>query len=44
MVLGGKTVLLRYEMNARFFADAGNGINHEMADEINRIIVGYLLT
>ena len=44
MVLGGKDALLQYKMNARFFPDVGHGINHEIADEINRVSIDYLLT
>ena len=40
--LGGKELLLRYKMNARFFPDAGHGINHEIADEINKVLIGML--
>jgi len=40
--LGGKELLLRYKMNARFFPDAGHGINHEIADEINQVLIGML--
>ena len=40
--LGGKDELLRYKMEARFFPDVGHGINHEIAEEINRIIVDYI--
>ena len=41
---GGKELLLRYKMNVRFFPDAGHGINHEIADEINRILVEWFTT
>ncbi len=41
-LLGGKDMLLQYKMNARFFPEVGHGINHEMADEINDILIGYL--
>jgi len=37
--LGGKELLLRYKMNARFFPNAGHGINHEIANEINQILI-----
>ncbi|WP_040952146.1 alpha/beta fold hydrolase [Gorillibacterium massiliense] len=40
-VMGGKAALEKYEMNARFFAEVGHGINHEMADEINLILIEY---
>lgn len=35
MTLGGKDALLRLGMNARFYANAGHGLNHELPDEIN---------
>ena len=41
MILGGKDALLRYKMNVRFFPDVGHGINHEIAEEINRILIEY---
>lgn len=41
-LLGGKAMLERYHMNARFFKQVGHGINHEMADEVNRILIEYL--
>ncbi|MDR0897803.1 MAG: alpha/beta hydrolase [Oscillospiraceae bacterium] len=37
--LGGQALLLRYKMHARFFPDVGHGINHEIADEINQILM-----
>lgn len=40
-ILGGKAVLEKYKMNASFFADVGHGINHEIADEINAILIEY---
>jgi pimeloyl-ACP methyl ester carboxylesterase len=40
-VMGGKAALEKYNMNARFFADVGHGINHEIADEINNIIIEH---
>ncbi|MFD1179333.1 alpha/beta fold hydrolase [Paenibacillus puldeungensis] len=39
--LGGKAVLEKYQMNVQFFDDVGHGINHEIADEINRILIEY---
>lgn len=42
-VLGGKSMLLQYKMNARFFHDVGHGINHEIAEEINKLIPKYLI-
>jgi len=43
MVLGGKELLQRYKMNVKFFQDVGHGINHEISDEINRLIPEYFL-
>jgi pimeloyl-ACP methyl ester carboxylesterase len=40
-ILGGKAALEKYKMNARFFANAGHGINHEIADEINAILIEH---
>ncbi len=37
-MLGGKQDLLNCQMNVRFYEDAGHGLNHELADEINGII------
>ena len=42
MALGGKDALLQCEMNAQFFPDTGHGINHEIPDEINRIMIAYM--
>ena len=39
--LGGKDSLLKYEMNAQFFPEVGHGINHEISEEINRILINY---
>jgi pimeloyl-ACP methyl ester carboxylesterase len=41
--LGGKQSLLENKMNARFFPEVGHGINHEIADEINRLIPELIL-
>jgi pimeloyl-ACP methyl ester carboxylesterase len=41
--LGGKTALLKNNMNVRFFPEVGHGINHEIADEINKILIDYFL-
>ncbi|MGG6311647.1 alpha/beta fold hydrolase [Paenibacillus macerans] len=41
MILGGKNELEKHQMNARFFAEVGHGINHEIADEINAIFIEY---
>lgn len=40
--LGGKSMLLKYNMNAEFFPDAGHGINHEISDIMNRRIIDFL--
>ncbi|MDD3243243.1 MAG: alpha/beta hydrolase [Eubacteriales bacterium] len=40
--LGGKDALLRCGMNAKFFARAGHGINHELPREIEREITDFL--
>lgn len=39
--LGGKALIEKYHMNARFFKEVGHGINHEIADEINRSLIDY---
>jgi pimeloyl-ACP methyl ester carboxylesterase len=41
--LGGKDALVRYAMDARFFPRVGHGINHEISEEINKILAGHLL-
>jgi len=41
--LGGKACLEDQGMNARFFPEVGHGINHEISEEINRILVEWLL-
>lgn len=43
-ILGGKAALEAYQMNVRFFADAGHGINHEIPEEINGLLIEYLGT
>ncbi len=44
--LGNKTLakaaMEKYRFDHRFFPNVGHGINHEISDEINRIIIGYL--
>jgi pimeloyl-ACP methyl ester carboxylesterase len=42
--LGGKDALLKNRMNVKFFPEVGHGINHEISNEINQIIIEYLLT
>lgn len=41
-ILGGKEALLSYHMNAIFYPDAGHGLNHELAQEINQKILEEL--
>lgn len=41
-IYGGKEALEKYKMNTRFFPKVGHGINHEIADEINHILISYL--
>ena len=40
--MGGREALQEHRMNTKLFADVGHGINHEIAQEIDREIVGYL--
>ena len=41
--LGGKDAIFKNNMNAQFFPEVGHGINHEIADEINQILIDYFL-
>ena len=41
MTLGGKEMLNSNRMSAKFFPKVGHGINHEIADEINSILIDY---
>lgn len=41
-LMGGKKLLLKYNMNARFFSGAGHGVNHEISSTINDIIIEVL--
>lgn len=41
---GGKDALLKNKMNVKFFSGVGHGINHEISNEINQIIIEYLLS
>jgi pimeloyl-ACP methyl ester carboxylesterase len=41
---GGKDALLKNKMNVKFFTGVGHGINHEISNEINQIIIEYLLS
>lgn len=34
-------IMRKYQLDYRFFKDVGHGINHEIPDEINRIIIEY---
>jgi pimeloyl-ACP methyl ester carboxylesterase len=40
--LGGEKVLKDYQMNARFFDRAGHGLNHELSEKINRMIIDIM--
>jgi len=42
--LGGKNALLENKMEVKFFQEVGHGINHEIAEEINQILMEYFLT
>ncbi len=37
-----KAILTKYKLDYRFFPEAGHGINHELSEEINRIMIEYL--
>lgn len=41
-ILGGKAALEENKMNVRFFPGVGHGINHEIDDEINSILIEHL--
>lgn len=41
-ILGGKDMLLKHHMQVRFFPEVGHGINHEIFDTINEIIIDTL--
>ncbi|MBP5451603.1 MAG: alpha/beta hydrolase [Treponema sp.] len=41
MILGGKKVLNDYKMNVLWIEDAGHGINHEAAHEVNSAIIDF---
>ncbi len=36
-----EALLKKYRLDYRFFPDVGHGINHEISEEINRIIIAY---
>ena len=38
-----KAQLNKYNMSYRFFPEVGHGINHEISDEINKIIIQYFI-
>ncbi len=37
--LGGAALLAKYNMNVKFYEGVGHGINHEIAEEINNIVI-----
>lgn len=39
--MGGRAMLEKHRMNARFFDGVGHGINHEIATEINSILIDF---
>jgi pimeloyl-ACP methyl ester carboxylesterase len=41
--LGGIDALLKNKMNVQFFSEVGHGINHEISNEINQILIDYFL-
>lgn len=41
MILGGKAMLQKYHMNAKFYDEVGHGINHEIPEEINSVMIEY---
>lgn len=41
--LGGKEALLKFQMNVQFFPEVGHCINHEIAKEINQLLVNLLI-
>ncbi len=43
MTLGGKDALLRLGMNAKFYPNAGHGLNHELPEEINKALVEWFV-
>jgi hypothetical protein len=42
--LGGKKSIIDNKMNAKFFPEVGHGINHEIAEEINRLIPKFIFS
>jgi len=41
-VLSGKQALQKHHMNVHFYEDAGHGLNHELAAEINEMMLRIL--
>ncbi|MBR4733876.1 MAG: alpha/beta hydrolase [Lachnospiraceae bacterium] len=41
MTMGGEALMGQYPMNVKWFDDAGHGINHEKAAEVNQLIIDY---
>lgn len=39
--MGGRAMLEKYKMNARFFDGVGHGINHKISTEINAIMIEF---
>lgn len=37
--MGGTKAMKAYDMNVRFYDGVGHGINHEIADEINHVVI-----
>ncbi len=37
-----KAILTKYHLDYRFFPEAGHGVNHELSEEINKIMIEYL--
>jgi pimeloyl-ACP methyl ester carboxylesterase len=42
--LGGKKSLIENKMNVKFFPEVGHGINHEIAEEINRLVSEFIFS
>jgi pimeloyl-ACP methyl ester carboxylesterase len=40
---GGRKALIENKMDTKYFPNVGHGINHEIADEINEVIVEFFL-
>lgn len=37
--LGGRSIMDKYNMNARYYPSAGHGLNHELPDEVNAELI-----